>query len=80
MTWDLAPLYEAHFGPTPGNAEPRREADIFAGRVASARRWRRRRKVLRLRAAVFGRRKFARRAPAAQGAVCSEPAPRAHAV
>ena len=41
----------------------RNEADIIAGRIASARRWQRRRTVLRLRAAVFGRRKAVLRDP-----------------
>ena len=33
------------------------EAEVIAGRIASARHWRRRRRVLRLRATLFGRAK-----------------------
>lgn len=36
---------------------PPREADLIRARIASAERWRRRRRWLRLRAAVFGRAK-----------------------
>ncbi|WP_425050219.1 hypothetical protein [Psychromarinibacter sp. S121] len=42
-------------------ATERPERRIIAGRVASHRKWNRRRKALRLRAALFGRRKLAAR-------------------
>jgi hypothetical protein len=40
---------------------PPSEADLIRARLASAERWRRRRRWLRLRAAVFGRAKLAPR-------------------
>jgi|GEM_PF-4631307 len=56
----LTPLGSSPFEQQPAGGTARREAEIIAGRVASARHWRRRRRVLRVRAALFGRRKLAR--------------------
>ena len=41
------------------STRPPSEADLFRARAASAERWRRRRRWLRLRAAIFGRAKLA---------------------
>ena len=52
----------------PTHGDIRTEAEVIAGRIASHRHWTRRRRTLRLRAALFGRRKQAARpvpAPAA---------------
>ncbi|MCB1358450.1 MAG: hypothetical protein KDK53_18830 [Maritimibacter sp.] len=62
----MAPLFTSPrattptLAPTRGMTRP--EAEIIAGRIASHRRWERRRRTLRLRATLFGRRKRARRA------------------
>ena len=68
----MAPLFTSPreitrtLAPTRGMIRP--EAEIIAGRIASHRRWERRRRALRLRATLFGRRKHARRAtPARRG-------------
>jgi len=45
--------------PRPLAALPPSEADLIAARIASAARWRRRRRWLQLRAALFGRTKAA---------------------
>lgn len=66
----MAPLYTSPreitqtLAPTHGMTRP--EAEIIAGRIASYRRWERRRRALRLRAILFGRRKLARRAAPAR--------------
>jgi hypothetical protein len=41
---------------------PRTEMDVIEARIASARKWAARRRILRLRAALFGRRKLRKQA------------------